>query len=99
MPQNVTNKSCLVCVKSEKHAFWVTLRLLGPMQQGKAKLHTLHYQSRQSRAVYIKTHFSVSLPPQFWSQAVVCVSIPRMYPRRRHILVNDYSGLHFIDDN
>ena len=24
--QNVTNKSCLVCVKSEKYASWVTLR-------------------------------------------------------------------------
>ena len=24
--QNVTNKSCLVYVKSEKHAFWVTFR-------------------------------------------------------------------------
>ena len=24
--QNVTNKSCLVCVMSEKYAFWVTLR-------------------------------------------------------------------------
>ena len=24
--QNVTNKSCLVCAKSEKYSFWVTLR-------------------------------------------------------------------------
>ena len=24
--QKVTNKSCLVCVMSEKYAFWVTLR-------------------------------------------------------------------------
>ena len=30
--QNVTNKSCLVCVKSEKYAFLVTLRFLGSMR-------------------------------------------------------------------
>ena len=24
--ENVTNESCLVCVMSEKYAFWVTLR-------------------------------------------------------------------------
>ena len=41
--QNVTNKSFLVCVKSEKYAVWVTLRHLGSMRQGKAKLSTLHH--------------------------------------------------------
>ena len=40
---NVTDKSFLVCVKSEKYAFWATLRHLGAMQQGKAELLTLHY--------------------------------------------------------
>ena len=30
--QNVTNKSCLLFVKSEKYAFWVTLRLIRPWQ-------------------------------------------------------------------
>ena len=30
--QNVTNKSCLVYVKSEKYAFWVTLLALGSMR-------------------------------------------------------------------
>ena len=43
--QNVTNKCSLVCVKSEKYAFWVTLRLLGSMQQGKAELHILELTS------------------------------------------------------
>ena len=33
--QNVTNKSCLLCVMSEKYAFLVTLRLLWSMRQGK----------------------------------------------------------------
>ena len=41
--QNVTNKSCLVCVKSEKYAFWVTLRLTGSMRQGESEQNTLHY--------------------------------------------------------
>ena len=41
--QNVSNKSSLECVKSEKYAFCVTLRLLGSMQQGKAKLRTIQY--------------------------------------------------------
>ena len=31
--------------------------------------------------MYIKTHFSVSLPPQSRWRVVVCVSTPRMYPR------------------
>ena len=33
----------LVIGKSEKYAFWVTLRLLGSMQQGTAELRTLHH--------------------------------------------------------
>ena len=41
--QNAIKKSCLVCVKSENYAFWVTLRPLGSIRQGKAKLRTLHY--------------------------------------------------------
>ena len=86
--QNVTNESFLLCVKSEKYAFWVTLRHLGYMPQGKAKLSTLHYWARWSGAAYIRTHFSFSSPPQCWSQAVVCVSTPRMYPQSRYFLVN-----------
>ena len=39
--QNVTNKSCLVCVKSEKYVVWVTLRFLGSMRQGEDELRTL----------------------------------------------------------
>ena len=30
--QNLTVKSCLVCVESKKYAFWVTLRSLGSMR-------------------------------------------------------------------
>ena len=36
--QNVTNKSCLVCVESEKYASWVTLRpQWDRCRQGKAE--------------------------------------------------------------
>ena len=41
--QNVTNKSSLVYVESEKYAFWATLRHLRSMWQGKAELLTLNY--------------------------------------------------------
>ena len=86
--QNVTDKSCLVCVKSEKQAFKVTLRVLGSMRGGKAKLCTLQYQARQNQPIYIKTYFSVSLHFQCQSQAVLYVSTPRMYPQSGHILVS-----------
>ena len=32
VPQTVTNKSCLVCVKSEKYVLLVTIRPLGSMR-------------------------------------------------------------------
>ena len=40
--QNVTNKTSLVCVKSEKYALWVTLRLIRSMRRDKAEPSTLH---------------------------------------------------------
>ena len=84
--QNVTNKSSLVCVKSEKYAFWVILSSLGSMWQGEAEIHALQYQARQSRAAYIKTHLSVSSPPHCRSKAVVCASTPRRYPLSRYFI-------------
>ena len=44
--QTVTNKSYVVCVKSEKYAFLLTLRPLGSMRPGEAELHTLQYWAR-----------------------------------------------------
>ena len=41
--QTVTNKSCLVCVKSEKYAFLVTTRPLQSMRWREAELHTLQH--------------------------------------------------------
>lgn len=38
VPQTVTYKSCLGCVKSEKYAFLVTLRPLGSMFEEKPNL-------------------------------------------------------------
>ena len=40
--------------------------------------------------MYIETHFSVPSPPQSRSQAVVCVSTSRMYPRSGYFLVYIY---------
>ena len=40
------------------------------------------HEERTSQATYIRTYFSVSSPPQCWSEAVVCVIAPRMYPQR-----------------
>ena len=37
--------------------------------------------------VYIETYFSVSLPPQSQSQAVVCVGTSRKYPQSEYFLV------------
>ena len=66
LSQNVTDKSYLVCLESEKYPFWVTLRPLGFIRQGKTEVKSNHI---------FKTHFSVSSPPQCWSQAVACISI------------------------
>ena len=44
--QNVTNKSCLACVKSEKYVVWVTLRPLGSMRQCEAEVRIEQYQAR-----------------------------------------------------
>ena len=41
--QNGTNESCLVCVKSKKCTFWITLRPLRSMRGGKAELSRLQY--------------------------------------------------------
>ena len=55
---------------------------------GEAELRTLHQRVRQSRAMYIGTHSSISSPIQCWYQAVVCISTPRMYLLSEHFLVH-----------
>ena len=59
------------------------------MRQDEPELHTLHYQAWQSLALYINIHFSVSLPTQCQSQAVVRVRSPKMYPECGRFLVVD----------
>ena len=44
--QNVTNKSCLVCVKSKKYASWVTLRpQWDRCHQGEAEVRILDFKT------------------------------------------------------
>ena len=57
------------------------------MGQGEPEIHALQYLARQSQAAYITTHFSVTSPPQYRSQVVVCVSTPRMYLKSRYYIV------------
>ena len=46
LSQNVTNKSCLVCVMSETYAFWVTLRPQSDRcHQGKAEVRILDFKT------------------------------------------------------
>ena len=57
------------------------------MWQGRAELHTLHNWARRSQAACIRTHFSVSSPPQCRSQVIVCVSTPRTHQLGGYIWV------------
>ena len=47
--QNIPNKSCLVCVKSEKYASWVTFRSQWDRcRQGEAKVRILNFKTTWS---------------------------------------------------
>ena len=61
--QNITNRTCLVYVKSEKYTFLVTHRPMASMRRGESKPDTFHYQVRGSQSTHITTQFSVSSPP------------------------------------
>ena len=93
--ENVTSKSCLVCDKSEKYAALVTLRPQSEhCRRGKAKVRILYFATTWSE--FQKPYLTAAArgeaelriydlkktsPTQSRSQAVVCVSTPRMYPR------------------
>ena len=99
--QNVTNKSCLVCVMSETYAFWVTLRPQSDCYcQGKAEVRVLDFKTTcsefqkpyQIAAARGKAELRIynlkkTSPTQSRSQAVVCISTPRMYPCSGYFLV------------
>ena len=46
--------------------------------------------------MYTKTHFSVSSPPQNSTQAVLCVTTPRMYPQNGYFLVVTKDIMYFM---
>ena len=88
----------MVCVKSEKYAFLVTLRPQWDLcRRGEAKVRILDFKTTwsefqipsQNTLAKAKPRyvFRVSSPPQSWSKAVVCVSKPRMYPHSGYFLV------------
>ena len=98
--QNITNRSCLVSVKSEKYASWVTFRPhWDRCRQGEAEVRVLDFKTtwsefqkanqtatEQGNAERISNQ-NVCSPPQSRSQAVVCVSTPWKYPRSGYFLV------------
>ena len=98
--QNVTNLSYLVCVMSKKFAFWVTLRPQSDCcRRGEAEVCILDFKTTwsefqkanqtatdQGDAERISNQ-NVCSPPQSRSQAVVCFSTPRKYPRSGYFLV------------
>ena len=101
--QNVTNKSCLACIKSEKYASCVTLRpQCDCCHQGEAEVRILNFkitwselqeasQTATEQGLYLAGEFQiysiVTSPPHCRSQAVVCISTPRMYLRSGYFLI------------
>ena len=84
--QDVTDKSCLGCDKSEIYAFWVTLRPLGLRFEVKQRyLGYIWYQPRHNRASYIKVFHH--LPSVIPKQPFALSYLGRMYPRSEHFLI------------
>ena len=85
---------------SEKYAFWVTLRPQSDCcRRGEAEVRILDFKTtwsefqkanqtatKQGNAERISNQ-NICSPPQSRSQAVVCVSTPRKYPRSGYFLV------------
>ena len=98
--ENVTNKSCLICVQSEKYASWVNLTpQLDCCCRGEAEVRILDFKTtwsefqkanqtatEQGNAKRISNQ-NVCSPPQSRSQAVVWVSTPRKYPHSGYFCV------------
>ena len=91
----------MVCVKSEKYTSWVTPRPhWDPCRLSEAEVRILDFKTTwsefqkpcqtaamQGEAELGTYNLKKTSPPQSWSQAVVCASTPRMYPRSRYFLV------------
>ena len=69
-------QSQATCAWFQNHIVRVPKACQTAAMRGEAKLRTYNLKK--------------TLPPQSWSQAVVCVSTPRMYPRSFEILWNDF---------
>ena len=86
---------------SEKYAFWVALRPQSDRcHRGEAEVHILDFETTWSEiqkpyqtaaaqgiAELCIYNFKKTSPTQSQSQAVVCVSTPRMYPHSGYFLV------------
>ena len=59
------------------------------MRQGEAKLPKLRWWASQRQTIYIKTHFTISSPPQCWFQAVVCIRTSRIYLGSGYLLPSE----------
>ena len=91
---------------SERYAFWVTLRPhLDCWRRGKAEVRILYFKTtwsefqkanqtatEQDNAERISNQ-NICSPYKGRSQAVVCVSTPRKYPRSGYFLVKTYLGI------
>ena len=54
---------------------------------------------RWSQATCTKTYYNSTSPLKNWSQAVVCVSTPKMNPQSRYFLVYSYNQTLFRNKN
>ena len=80
VPEKKSLKQKILLNKVVRYTSRVTKILSHPAVLGEAKPSYVY--------LILKTHFRVSSPPQSRSQAVVCVSTPRKYPRSGYFLVN-----------
>ena len=60
--QNVTDKSCLACVKSEKYVVWVTPRPLRSIKLGEAELCVLNIREGEAKLSILKLTSLFYLP-------------------------------------
>jgi len=88
---DVTNKSCLICDKSEKYAFLVTLRSLVSMRRGEVEVRTYINMIGKMKPSYIGRlkfnsvfHHLLSINSK---QLYVLHSTARMYPQNRYFRV------------
>ena len=82
--QKVTNKSCLVCVKSEKYASWVTLWPQWDRYcRGKAKVRILDFKTTWSEFQKVKSDcYQARQPRENFKPKREFVHLPRVGPKQ-----------------